>query len=77
MVYYLTHFQTFKKYYSSIEESLVLKLVNPPNNIGIVNNYCKKYNLQEKLIFANIQSNKVFKILKNFDKIKVSGIDDL
>ena len=36
-----------------------------------VNNCYKKYNLKEKLIFTNIQSDKVFKILK------ASGIDDL
>ena len=41
-----------------------------------VNKYYKKYNLTEKLIFANIQSDKVFKILKNFDETKASGIDD-
>ena len=41
-----------------------------------VNKYYKKYNLNEKLIFANIQSDKVFKILKNFDETKASGIDD-
>ena len=40
-----------------------------------VNKYYKKYNLTEKLIFANIQSDKVFKILKNFDETKASGID--
>ena len=34
-------------------------------------------NLKEKLIFTNIQSDKVLKILKNFDETKVSGIDDL
>ena len=42
-----------------------------------VNNYYKKHNLKENLIFANIQSDKVFKILKNFDETKASGIDDL
>ena len=39
-----------------------------------VNNYYEKYNLKEKLIFTNIQSEKVFKILKNFDETKASGI---
>ena len=67
MVYYSTHFQfdSFKKYYSSLAENLVLKLPKPPNNFGMksVNNYNKKYNLKEKLSFANIQSGKVFKIL--------------
>ena len=29
------------------------------------------------MIFANIQSDKVYKILKNFDKTKASGIDNL
>ena len=42
-----------------------------------VNNYYAKYNLKEKLIFANIQSDKVFGIFKNFDETKASGIDDL
>ena len=42
-----------------------------------VNNYYEKYNLKEKLIFANIQSDKVFKILKNFDETKASGINVL
>ena len=37
-----------------------------------VNNYYETYNL----IFANIQSDKVFKILKNFDETKASVIDD-
>ena len=42
-----------------------------------MNNYYKKYKLKEKIIFANIQSDKVFKILKNFYETKASGIDDL
>ena len=42
-----------------------------------VNDYYKKHNLRENSIFANIQSDKVFKILNNFDATKVSGIDDL
>ena len=36
-----------------------------------VNNYYEKYNSKEKLIFANIQSDKVFEILQNFDKLKL------
>ena len=72
-------FNIFKKYYSSLAENLVLKLPKPPNNFGMesVNNYYEKYNLKEKLIFANIQSDKVFKILKNFDETKALGIDYL
>ena len=56
-----------------------MKLPKPPNNFGIesVNNYYEKYNLKEKLILANIQLDKVFKILKTFDETKASGIDDL
>ena len=71
--------ETFKKYYSSLAENLVLKLPKPPNNFGIqsVNNYYKKCNLKERLLFAKIESDKVFKILKNFDESKVPGIDDL
>ena len=42
-----------------------------------VNNYFEKYNLKEKLIFANIQSDNAFKILKNFNETKALGIDDL
>ena len=57
----------------------MLKLPKPPNNFGIqsLDNYCKKCNLKEKLLFAKIESDKVFKILKNFDESKAPGIDDL
>ena len=71
--------ETFKKYYSSLVENLFLKLPKPPNNFEIesVNNYYKKHSLKEKLIYTDIQSDKVFKILKNFDEIKASGLDEL
>ena len=44
---------TFKKYYSSLAENLVLKLPKPLNNFGIqsVKNYYKKCNLNERLLF--------------------------
>ena len=42
-----------------------------------MNNYYKKYKLKEKIIFANIQSDKVFKILKNFYETEALGINDL
>ena len=60
-------------------ENFVLKLPKPPNNFGIqsVNNYYKKCNLKERLLFAKIESDKIFKILKNFDESKAPGIDDL
>ena len=56
----------------------MLKLPKPPNNFGIqsLDNYCKKCNLKEKLLFAKIESDKVFKILKNFDESKAPSIDD-
>ena len=56
-----------------------MKLPKPRNNFGMesVNNYYEKYNLKEKLIFANIQPDKVFKILKNSDEAKASGINNL
>ena len=41
------------------------------------NNYYKKCNLKERLLFAKIESGKVFKILKNFDENKSPSIDDL
>ena len=52
--------ETFK-YYSSLAENLVPKLPKPPNNFGMKSVY-KKWNL----VFAKIESNKVFKILKKF-----------
>ena len=57
----------------------MLKLPKPRNNFGIqsVNNYYKKRNLKEKLLFSKIESVKVFKILKNFDESKAPGIVDL
>ena len=42
-----------------------------------MNKYYKNYDLKERLLFAKIESNKVFKILKNFDESKALGIDDL
>ena len=42
-----------------------------------VNYNYKKCKLKEKLIFAKIQSGKMFKVLRKFDKTKASGIDDL
>ena len=42
-----------------------------------VNNYNKNYNLKEKLIFAKIQSNKLFKIPKSIDETKTWRIGDL
>ena len=57
----------------------MLKLSKPPNNFGIQssNNCYKNYNLKERLLFAKIESDKILKILKNFDKSKTPGIDDL
>ena len=56
----------------------MLKLPKPPNNFGIqsLDNYCKKCNLKEKLLFAKIESDKLFKILKSFDESKAPSIDD-
>ena len=71
--------ETFKKYYSLLAENLVFKLPKPPNNFGLqsVNNYYKKCNLKEKLLFSKIESHNLFKILKHFDESKGPGIDDL
>ena len=57
----------------------MLKLPKTPNNFGIqsVNNYYKKCSLKESLLFAKIESDKVFKILKTFDESMAPGIDDL
>ena len=48
--------ETFKKYYSSLAENLVLKLPKPPNNSGIqsVKNYYKKCNLNKRLLFQKL-----------------------
>ena len=48
--------ETFKKYYSSSAENLVLKLPKPPNNFGkqLANNYHKNCNRKERLLFAKI-----------------------
>ena len=71
--------ETFKKYYSSSAENLVLKLAKPLNNFGIqsVNNYYKNCNVKERLLFGKIESDRVFKIIQNFDESKAPDIDDL
>ena len=57
----------------------MLKLPKPSDNLVIqsVKNYCKKCNLNERLLFSKIESDKVFKILKSFDESKAPGINDL
>ena len=42
-----------------------------------MNNYYKKWNLKERLLFAKIESDKLFKILKNFHESKAPSIDNL
>ena len=56
----------------------MLKLPKPPNNFGRQSgkNYYKKCNLNKRLLFSKIESDKVFKVLKNFDESKAPGIDD-
>ena len=75
----LSTVETFKKYFSSLAQKLVLKLLKPPNNFEIqsVNSYYNKCNLKEKLLFAKIESDKIFKILKHFEESKATGINDL
>ena len=75
----LSKAETFKKYYTSLAENLVLKLAKPPNNFGIqpVKNYYNECNLKKRLLFQNIESDKVFKMLKNLDESKAPGIVDL
>ena len=70
--------KTFKKYYSSSAENLVLKLPKPLNNFGIqlANNYYKNCNMKERLLFAKIESDRVFKIIKKFDESKAPDIND-
>ena len=71
--------EVFKSSYSSLAENLVLKLPKPPSNFWIqsVNNSYKKGNFNESLLFSKIESDKGFKILKNFDESKAPGIVDL
>ena len=45
--------------------------------IQSIKNYQNKCNLNKKLLFSKIESDKVFKILKHFDESKDPGIDDL
>ena len=82
MVYHSTHCQQrklLKNIAPHYRKKLVLKLPKPPNNFGIqsVSNYYKKGNLQERLLFAKIESDKLFKILKKTDESKAPGINDL
>ena len=57
----------------------MLKLPRSLKNFGIqsVKNYCRKFNMNKRLLFSKIELDKVFKILKNFDKSKAPSIDDL
>ena len=57
----------------------MLKLPKSLNNFGIqsVNNYYKNCNVKERLLFGKIESDRVFKIMQNFDESKAPDIDDL
>ena len=59
--------ETFRKYYFSLAENLVLKLSKPPNNFGI-------QKMQEMQFTVKIEWSNVFKT-KNFDESKVPDID--
>ena len=45
--------------------------------IQSVNNYYKKCNMKERLLFAKIESDRVFKIIKDFDESKAPDSDNL
>ena len=81
MVYDSTHCQQRKllKNITPHKRKTQLKLSKSPNNFGtqLVNSYRKRCNLKERLLFAKIESDKVFKILKTFDESMAPGIDDL
>ena len=57
----------------------MLKLPKSSNNLGIQpeNNHYKKCNLKKRLLFAKIELDMVFKILKKIDESKAPDIDDL
>ena len=42
-----------------------------------MNNYYKNCNVKERLLFAKIESDRVLKIIKNFDESKTPDIDNL
>ena len=42
-----------------------------------MNNYYKNCNVKERLLFAKIESDRVLKIIKNFDESKAPDIDNL
>ena len=56
----------------SVSENLVLKLPKLLNNFGLqsVSNYYKNCNVMERFLFVRIESDRVFKIIKNFDESK-------
>ena len=68
--------ETFKKYYSSSAGNLALKLPKPLNNFGtqLGNNYYKNCNVKERLLFAKIESDRIYKITKNFDKVRLQKL---
>ena len=62
-----------------VKTTEIIKDRKTPNNFGIqsVNNYYKKCNLKERLLFEKIESDKVFKKLKIFDESKAPSMDNL
>ena len=64
--------ETFKKYYSSLAENLVLKPLKPPNNFGIqsINSRYRKYNLKKKLQLQKLNRSSYAKFQKMLMKVR-------
>ena len=56
-------------------ENVVFKLPKPSNNFWIQSVNNKKCHLMERLLFVKMESDKVFKILRNFYEHKARGLD--
>ena len=66
----------FKKFFSSLAESLLIKLPNPPDkyNLESVMNYYSNFIIADDFCSNKTSENKVLKIIK---KIDAAGIDKL
>ena len=68
----------FCRFFSNLEDSLLLKLPRPKNKFGIktTREYCKQIcNKSEDFVLHNVDITSVEKTLKNLDVAKASGID--
>ena len=71
--------KTFKDFFSTLAESLLIKLPNAPNEYDIESGfqYYSKFTIEKPFHLSITSQEEVFKMIQNIDILKAAGIDNL